>query len=155
MNRYKQNMQRENPLALLNSVLRVVLERVRILYHTVRFLSSRVRRGEFDGVRLGGEKQGLDYGWQMAIAWLRRRTAGSGEQRTAWSANNDTTANRGPAAWPCTSREIEGERRARKDSETRNAVVGVVLIGKLGRRETQLALRYLKAINGETSVVEC
>jgi hypothetical protein len=76
----------------------------------------------------------------------------SGERRTAWSANNDTTTNRGPAAWPCTSRGIEGERRAGKDSETRNAVVGAVLIGKQGRRETQLALRYLKAINGETSV---
>jgi hypothetical protein len=30
-------MQRENPLALLKSVLRVVLKRIRILYHTVSF----------------------------------------------------------------------------------------------------------------------
>jgi hypothetical protein len=110
--------------------------------------------GEFDGVRPGGEKQGLDYERQMAIVWLRQRTAGSGERRTAWSANSDTTANRGTTAWPCTSREIEGERRAGKGSKTRNAVVGAVLIGKQGRRETQQTLRYLKAINGETSV-EC
>ena len=34
--------------------------------------------GEFDGVRPGGEKQGLDYERQMAIVWLRQRTAGSG-----------------------------------------------------------------------------
>jgi hypothetical protein len=37
MNRYKQSMQRENPLALLKSVLRVVLERIRIAYRTIGF----------------------------------------------------------------------------------------------------------------------
>jgi hypothetical protein len=30
-------MQRENPLALLERVLRVVFKRVRFVYHTVRF----------------------------------------------------------------------------------------------------------------------
>jgi hypothetical protein len=78
-------------------------------------------------------------GWRKAGARLRTTDSdcvapatncGSGERRTAWSANSDTTANRGTAAWPCTSREIEGERRAGKGSKTRNAVVGAVLIGK-------------------------
>jgi hypothetical protein len=30
-------MQRENPLALLKDVLRVVLKQIRILYHTISF----------------------------------------------------------------------------------------------------------------------
>jgi hypothetical protein len=30
-------MQRENPLALLKGVLRVVLKQIRILYHTISF----------------------------------------------------------------------------------------------------------------------
>jgi hypothetical protein len=43
-------------------------------------LGSHVRRGEFDGVRPGGEKQGLDYGRRMrGSGELRRRTAHSGE----------------------------------------------------------------------------
>ena len=33
MSGYKKNMQRENPLALLKRVLRIVFERIRILYH--------------------------------------------------------------------------------------------------------------------------
>jgi hypothetical protein len=32
-------MQRENPLALLKSVLRFVLKQIRILYHTISFFS--------------------------------------------------------------------------------------------------------------------
>jgi hypothetical protein len=71
MSGYKKNMQRENPLALLKRVLRIVFERVRFVYRTVGFLGSRVRRGEFDGVRPGGEKQGLDYG---------RRVRGFGDE---------------------------------------------------------------------------
>ena len=42
MSRYKQNMQRENPLALLKRVLRIVLERNWFVYRTIRFLGSRV-----------------------------------------------------------------------------------------------------------------
>ena len=38
---YKKNMQRENPLALLKRVLWFVLERIRILYHTISFYYSR------------------------------------------------------------------------------------------------------------------
>jgi hypothetical protein len=34
---YKKNMQRENPLALLKSIMWVVLERIRILYHKISF----------------------------------------------------------------------------------------------------------------------
>jgi hypothetical protein len=35
MSGYKKNMQRENPLALLKSVMRIVFERIRFVYHTV------------------------------------------------------------------------------------------------------------------------
>jgi hypothetical protein len=34
---YKKNMQRENPLALLKSIMRIVLERIQILYHKISF----------------------------------------------------------------------------------------------------------------------
>jgi hypothetical protein len=34
---YKKSIQRENPLALLKSFLRVVLKQIRILYHTISF----------------------------------------------------------------------------------------------------------------------
>jgi hypothetical protein len=37
MSGYKKNMQRENPLALLKSIMWVVLERIQILYHKISF----------------------------------------------------------------------------------------------------------------------
>ena len=41
MSGYKKNMQRENPLALLKCVLRIVFERIRFFYHTIGFYYSR------------------------------------------------------------------------------------------------------------------
>jgi hypothetical protein len=54
--------------------------------------TERVRRGS-----AGWRRAGLDYERRMAIAWLRRRTAGSGElqRRTATPATNDTRDERG------------------------------------------------------------
>jgi hypothetical protein len=39
MNRYKQNMQRENPLALLKGVMRIVLKRIQVFYLIVTYVS--------------------------------------------------------------------------------------------------------------------
>jgi hypothetical protein len=72
--------------------------------------TERVRRGS-----AGWRRAGLDYGRRMAIVWLRRRTAGSGElwRRTATLAMNGTSDERGELEREASSgREEKGESSA-------------------------------------------
>jgi len=109
-----------------------------------------VRRGEFDRVRPGGEKQGLDYGQRMrGSGELRRRTAHSGElhglrRRTATNDNGtsdergvlerETNSSRGEwggSAAFYREREVDGwsarerERRRRPSLAINGGVVGL------------------------------
>jgi hypothetical protein len=72
--------------------------------------TERVRRGS-----AGWRRAGLDYGRRMAIAWLWRRTAGSGElrRRTATPATNGTSDERGELEREASSgRQEKGESSA-------------------------------------------
>jgi hypothetical protein len=101
--------------------------------------TERVRRGS-----AGWRRAGLDYGRRMAIAWLWRRTAGSGElrRRTATPATNDTSDERGEL-----EREASLGRREKRESSAvpfYREQEGE----KESARETSMASGASSAING-------